>query len=126
MLRLVSASALAQRLIILRRYMWVVPRSVAGVTTLIILMPAHLTAITARTGSPAASSSALAHGLAVGMDARGAGAGVIRGAAGAGVHAPSMAIAADTDTVAASATRAATAEAMATAAEPMAGRAVSA
>src|ERR1700733_1445694 len=102
------------------------PRPIGGGNTLISLMPAALVTITAPTGSPGASSSALAHGLAVGMDARGAGAGVIRGAAGAGVHAPSMAIAADTDTVAASATRAATAEAMATAAEPMAGRAVSA
>lgn len=106
--------------------MLVAPRSVAGVTTLIILMPARLMAITALTGSPAASLSVPAHGSAVGMDARGAGAGVIHGVAGAGVHAPSMAIAAATDTVAATDTRAATTEAMATAAEPMAGRAVSA
>src|SRR5580658_6219845 len=108
--------------------MFPVLRSAPGATTLIAHTPARLMAIMALTGSLAASSSAPAHGLAAGMAVRGAGDGAIPGAAGDGVHMPTMAIVAATVIAAATDTRVDTAEVMvaATAAEPMAERAASA
>ncbi len=63
-------------------------RSVPGATTLTILIPALLMAITEPTGSSAASLSARAPGIPAGMAIHGAGDGVIRGVAGDGDRTP--------------------------------------
>ena len=98
-LRFLWVSVSGQSLTIRLRSTLPGPQSAPGATILTILTPARPTAITAPTGSLAASSSAPARGTPAGMDARGAGAGVIHGAAGVGAR--TAITAADTDTTAA-------------------------
>ena len=104
-------------------------RSVPGATTLTILIPALLMAITEPTGSSAASLLARAPGIPAGMAIHGVGDGVIRGVAGVGVRTPTTAVmdttAVATDTMAATRTAITTASAAATAqAAPTAGPAI--